>query len=443
MAGLAKTTKAGFAVGQIAGQLFRDVPSLLLLFYLTTVMGIPPAIAGSAIFVPKVLFGALFDLAVGMGSDRMADRFPRRRWLLLGGLFAPVAMLAVFAVPDASRTVQVGWVFVTFSLYMATFSTFSVPYLAQFAEMSSDPQERTELMAWKHGLTGLGVLLSSAVAPALVGKLGGGRSAYLSTATLVGVLCLVCLVTAWKFAGRIAEASNRGKPLALRDLPAAFRDRDFAVLCISAVIMTVASGVSYASFAFFVKFAMHRADAFAQIGVMSTIMAFAVMAGSPLWVGVAARIGKKATYVVGACGHGLITIAWGWMADGPIVLAYVLAGLMAMFNAGWGLIVLSLLSDTIADARERWGENRAGVYSAIWSIIEKAGIALGGTLIVGALLSGSGFDAAAAQKGAAQSAEAISGIVLSYAFVPGIAKLVAAAIIWRFVSNGKDKPDVA
>jgi Na+/melibiose symporter-like transporter len=309
--------------------------------------------------------------------------------------------------------------------------------------MSSDPQERTELMAWKHGLTGLGVLLSSAVAPALVGHMGGGRPAYLTTATLVGVLCLICLVTAWKFAGRIPDGGNRGKPLSLRDLPNAFRDRDFAVLCLSAVIMTVASGISYASFAFFVKFAMHRADAFAQIGVMSAIMAVAVMAGSPIWVGVAARIGKKATYVVGACGHGLVTIAWGWMADGPIVVAYVLAGLMAMFNAGWGLIVLSLLSDTIADARERWGENRAGVYSAIWSIIEKAGIALGGTLIVGALLSASGFDAVAAQKGAEQSAEAISGIVMSYAIVPGVAKLIAAAIIWRFVGTGKGRADVA
>ena len=109
------------------------------------------------------------------------------------------------------------------------------------------------------------------VAPALVGKLGGGRSAYLTTATLVGVLCLVCLVTAWKFAGRIAEAGDRGKPLALRDLPGAFRDRDFAVLCLSAVIMTVASGVSYASFAFFVKFAMHRADAFAQEEILEAV----------------------------------------------------------------------------------------------------------------------------------------------------------------------------
>ena len=110
---------------------------------------------------------------------------------------------------------------------------------------------------------------------------------------------------------------------------------------------------------------------------------------------------------------------------------------MATFNAGWGLVVLSLLSDCIADARERLGENRAGVYSAIWSIIEKAGIALGGTLIVGALLSVNGFDAAAAQHGSMQTAQAVAGIVFSYATLPGLAKLVAAALIWRYIDDGR------
>lgn len=433
--GLSRTTKAGFGLGQVAGQLFRDAPSLLLLFYLTSVMGIEPAIAGAAIFVPKVVFGALFDLWIGLTSDRIAARFPRRRWLLVGGLAAPFAMLGVFAVPHGALAFQVGWVFVTFSAYMAVYSTFSVPYLAQFAEMSADPQERTELMAWKHAFSGLGILFSSSLAPMLVGSLGGGRSAYLATMLLVGLTCLACLLTAWHFAARIPAPKDTARPLSLRDLPSAFADRRFAVLCLSAVIMTVAAGVSYACFAFFVKHALQRTDAFAQMGIMSAIMAAAVMAGSPLWVFVARHIGKKRTYVLAASGHGLILLAWTQLTGAPIIVSWVLAGLMATCNAGWGLIVLSLLSDAIAAARTERGENRAGSYSAIWSVIEKAGIALGGTLVAGALLSASGFDAGAAKQGAAQSAEAISGIVLAYATLPGLAKLVAAALIWRFVAD--------
>ncbi|MFN3551916.1 MAG: hypothetical protein ACK4UL_02315, partial [Novosphingobium meiothermophilum] len=66
-------------------------------------------------------------------------------------------------------------------------------------------------------------------------------------------------------------------------------------------------------------------------------------------------------------------------------------------------------------------------------IIEKAGIALGGTLVVGAILSGWGFDAAAARAGIAQSAQAVAGTVVAYSVVPGVTKLVAALVIWLFV----------
>lgn len=431
--GLGRTTKAGFALGQVAGQLFRDAPSLLLLFYLTNVMGIAPAIAGAAIFVPKVVFGVIFDLWIGVASDRMAPRFPRRRWLLIGGIVAPFAMLGPFAVPEATMMVQVAWVFVTFSAYMAVYSTFSVPYLAQFAEMSSDPVERTELMGWKHGFTGLGVLLSSSFAPMLVNRLGMDRQGHLITMVVLGLIAMTCLLVAWRFAARIREPQAAAKAFAIKDLPRAFADRRFAILCLSAVVMTVGAGISYAGFPFFVKYAMARPEPLHDIGVMSAIMAVAVMAGSPIWVMVAKRIGKKRTYVIAASGHGLVTLLWGQMAHVPMPVAWALAAVMAACNAGWGTIVLSLLSDCIAHARDEHDENRAGTYSAIWSVIEKAGIALGGTLVVGAILSAWGFDAAAARAGVAQSAEAIAGTVMAYSVVPGVTKLIAALIIWRFV----------
>lgn len=430
---LPTSLKAGFGLGQVASQLFRDAPSLLLLFYLTNVMGIPPAIAGMAIFVPKVFFGAVFDLWIGIASDRIASRFPRRRWLLIGGLCAPFAMLGPFAVPEASTAFQVAWVFVTFSVYMVVYSMFSVPYLAQFSEMSADPAERTELMGWKHGFTGLGVLVSSAFAPMLVNRLGMDRQGHLITMVVLGLICLGCLLVAWRFAARIPDRANTGRTLGLRDLPRAFADRRFAILCASAVLMTVGAGISYASFPFFVKYAMARPEPLHDIGVMSAIMAVAVMAGSPLWVMVSKRIGKKKTYVIAATGHGMVTLAWGLMADMPMPVAYAMAALMAACNAGWGTIVLSLLSDCIAEARDVHGENRAGSYSAIWSVIEKAGIALGGTLVVGAILSGWGFDSAAARAGLMQSAGAIAGTIVAYSVVPGLTKLFAALMIWRFV----------
>ncbi len=430
---LPMTTKAGFAVGQIAGQLFRDAPSLLLLFYLANLMGIDPAIAGAAIFVPKVFFGAVFDLSVGISSDKHANRFPRRNWLLIGAIAAPAAMIGPFLLPEQGSLLQTIWVFAAFSFYMAIFSTFSVPFLAQFAEMTDNPAERTELMAWKHAYGGAGLLAGSAGTPVLIHLLGGDRMAYIWSISLIGVICSISLLISWYYAGRIPERQNHARPITLRELPRVFADRNFVVLCLTAIIMTLAAGTAYASYAFFVTYAMDRSDAFVQIGIMTTIMGFVVMAGSPIWVWVAKQLGKKRTYVLAAGSHGALLFVWGSFPDGPIWTAYIFSALLALFNTGWGLIVLSLLSDVIARSREERGENRGGAYSAVWSIIEKAGIAAGGSLIVGSLLSFTGFDAELAKQGIAQSQDAIDGIVLTYAFIPGAAKICAAIIIWLFL----------
>lgn len=438
---LATSTKAGFGVAQVAGQLFRDTPSLLLLFYLTSVMGIDPAIAGTAIFVPKVFFGALFDLWIGVESDRIADRFPRRRWLLIGGIAAPFAMIGPFAVPDAGTAIQVGWVFVTFSLYMAVYSTFSVPYLAQFSEISDDPVERSELMGWKHSFTGLGVLMSSSLAPLLVGLMGGDRQAHIVTMAIMGTVSLCCLLTAWRFASRIPDRKSAGRPFTLRELPKALKDRRFVILCASAVVMTVSAGISYASMPFFFKFVMARPNPLQDMGLLTAVMAASVMITSSLWVQLSKRISKKTTYIIAAVGHGVFTLAWGQIAAMPMVVAYGLAACLAACNAGWGTIALAMLSDCIAAAREETGENRAGSYSAIWSIIEKAGIALGGTLVVGAILSFYGFDAVAARAGGTQTTAALAGIVMAFSTAPGIAKVIAAGLIWRFIHEDDSLPE--
>jgi Na+/melibiose symporter-like transporter len=128
-----------------------------------------------------------------------------------------------------------------------------------------------------------------------------------------------------------------------------------------------------------------------------------------------------------------VVFVWGLGPHAPVEVAYALSALLAVCNAGWGTIVLSLLSDCIAQARDDFGENRAGSYSAIWSAIEKAGIALGGTLIVGLLLTQFGFDSAAAKAGLPQTERALFGILFCYSFLPGVAKLIAAGMIWKFV----------
>jgi GPH family glycoside/pentoside/hexuronide:cation symporter len=81
---ISTATFFGFSLGMIGDRIFRDAPALLLLIYMTNYLAIPPAMAGVAIFVPKLLI-IFVDPIVGTFSDRLNTPWGRRRPPMLAG----------------------------------------------------------------------------------------------------------------------------------------------------------------------------------------------------------------------------------------------------------------------------------------------------------------------------------------------------------------------
>ncbi|MET0246384.1 MAG: MFS transporter, partial [Sphingomonas sp.] len=242
-----------YSFGQIAGQVFRDLPSLLLLFFMTSVLGIAPAIAGAAIFVPKLVWGVGADLMVGVLSDRWKRRFARKNWLLVGAIGAPAAMLLLFHVPEASTGVRIAYVAAVFSLYMIVFASFSVPYLALAGELTTTPRQRNVLMAWRLAFTAAGVMLSGGIAPALVQQFGGGVAGYEAMAIVLVIVCPIALLIAW-FGVTMA---TRGRPEVAPGAPRvrmtageavrALLAPKFSIMLGANLLQLVGQGMSYAA----------------------------------------------------------------------------------------------------------------------------------------------------------------------------------------------------
>ncbi|MET0363290.1 MAG: MFS transporter, partial [Sphingobium sp.] len=252
----------GYGVGQIAGQVFRDVPSLLLLFFMTTVLGIAPAIAGTAIFVPKLVWGVGSDMLVGILSDRWQRRVQRRYWLLAGALGAPVAMLLLFHVPEGSTTLRVAYVAFAFSIYMMVFASFSVPYLAIAGELTADSRQRNVIMAWRLVFTAIGVLTAGAVAPAIVQSHGGGQAAYETMALVLAVVCPLALLAAFFGAGHAAKQSAFVTSTAARvrltphEAVSVLLAPRFSVLLGVNLFQLMGAGMAYASMLYFLSYNM-------------------------------------------------------------------------------------------------------------------------------------------------------------------------------------------
>lgn len=421
--------QVAYGFGQIAGQVFRDVPSLLLLFFMTSVLGVSPALAGTAIFVPKLVGGIVFDVSAGLLSDRLQARFARRHWLLIGALAAPAAMIALFHVPSGSEGEMATYVATAFALYMAVFACLSVPYLAIAGDLQLSPHQRTVLMAWRLAFTAIGVLIAGAVAPAYAAASGGGQPGYEAMAQMLAALCAVSLLVGWWGAGaaarRVGLRPAVQEVLTLRSALLALSDRRFSVLALVNLLQLVAAGMAYAGLMYFISYNLGISDALNRVGPVVLIASIGIIVAQPVWVKVAARIGKRRAYVAAALIHAVAHLGWGASAWGGLPLLYGFALVLGIGNSGWAMLGFSMVSDIA-------GEGKAGLYSAVFIALDKIAFALGGALITGLILSAFGFNAAAATHGGPQPAAALTGILVVFALAPATCNLIAAATFARW-----------
>ncbi|MEZ5498987.1 MAG: MFS transporter [Steroidobacteraceae bacterium] len=430
--GIGLAGQIAYGSGQVAGQVFRDLPSLLLLFFMTNVLGIAPVIAGSAIFVPKLVWGVLCDMVVGIQSDRLRKRVPRHWWLLAGALASPVAMYLLFHVPAGGTVTRVAYLAVAFSLYMAVFATFSVPYLAIASELTTTPQQRTVLMAWRLVFTAGGVLVSGALAPAIVQSHGGGQDAYEFMARVLAVICPVALlitffgVNRFVRAGTPAADASPQTTLKPREAAELISSRRFAPLFYANLMQLAGSGMAYASMLYFLTYNMARPDAFQLVGVIVFVMCAGIILAQPMWVRLAASVGKKPAYVMATLCYSIMYLTWGFSAHASNAVTFLIAFLVAVGNSGWALLGFSLLADLASQ-----DQRRAGLYSAVWIASDKIGFAVGGTLLVGLVLSAFGFDAGRAVAGLPQSSSAMTGVMLAFAVSPALLNLLALLVFRR------------
>jgi glycoside/pentoside/hexuronide:cation symporter, GPH family len=426
-------TQIAYGAGQIASQTFRDVPSLLLLFYMTNVLGIEPAIAGSAIFFPKLFGGIIFDVSTGILSDRWLARFKRRQWLLFGVIAAPAAMIALFHVPAGSPGFQTGYIAAIFSLYMLIYASFSVPYLGIAADLNAPDEGRMMLMVWRMIFTSLGVLLAGAVAPGFAAKMGGGQQGYEAMAVMLGLVCGVALLIAWAGARRAETqvgliqrpAEQRSIGQALRGMTGVLGNRRFTVLVGITVLQLVGGGMAYAALLYFITYNMGRADALTQIGIVVLLASAGIIIGQPLWVNLAKKFGKKPVFIGAALLHAVANLGWGFSATGGVTALYVFALLLGIGNSGWAMLGNTMAVDIA-------GEGETGLYTASWMAADKIGFALGGSFMLGLILSAFGFDATRAAAGLPQSPSAVTGILVGFAIVPALANIIGAALFAKW-----------
>jgi len=432
------STYFGYGVGQIGGQILRDTPALILPIYMTTVLGMEPALAGLSIMIAKA-WVVLADPVSGVLSDKSQSRWGRRRpFILGGGLIAALSFVLLFYVPAFEQQFTLfTYMTVIYLLLNTGYSLFSVPYLTLASEMSDDPNERTTLLSFRNGCLAVGLIMGGALAPKIVSWAAGfgnsPRQGYEWMGLIMGAI--IALSTLWVFFGT-ARARERAPTEAAvplgEQLRIAWANKPFVILIAANIVQYTSAGIGYAGGFFFFAYAFGLGfDAFNVIPIWIIIISLSSIAAMPVLVWAAARFGKMKVYKWSLVLYA-ISIQFYFLADvDSMWIVWLIAVGIGVFNGGFILMSFSILTDTVNYDRLRSGISREGALSSVYSAVDKIANALGAALFLG-FLSLIGFVESSDGTMVEQSDEVLRWITLAYVVAPALLHTGSILILNRY-----------
>jgi len=375
-------------------------------------LGLELALVGVLLLAVRLL-DAVSDPLLGAVADRIPARHGGRKAMIgIGALPLAAGFWLLFNPPAGQAPAP--WLAFSLVLTYLGLSAASIGHFALGSALSRDYAERTRITAAR-GIAALaGVLLAAAVPELLVRSQGAAQGLALFASGYLPLLLLAVMVTLAAGPTSPATAARAVTPSALL-LP--LRNPRFRRLALVFLVNGIAAAVPATLLLFFVADVLQRPDLTPLFLVLYFV---AGAAGMPLWVGLAARIGKSRAWLL-AMAMAVTAFVWAYFLAAGDVAAFatvcVLSGLA--FGADLALPA-SMLADVI-DEDDGHDGRPDGAYFGLWHLLEKLALALAAGVALPLLQWLDYTPGTPAMQGAALS--------WVYALLPCLIKLAAALLL--------------
>lgn len=445
-------TRLLYGFGQISNSVKTFAFGQFLLFFYNSVAGLSGTQTSIAIAV-CLAWDAFIDPFIGHLSDKANLPLGRRHGLMtVGSLWMGLTFFLIFSPPPGLETWQLMlWLIFANVLFRTGNSMFMVPYQALGAELVQDYQKRTSLTGLRSLVAMVGTALtfvslrfffpneSAGTDPKLIAE------NYLPMGITFGVtMAVVGLITVFATLKQYNSLPERTISSTLSNQQTNFRfwqslklsvkNRSFLALTISTSLFFLASAMTAELALYFLTFYLGTIETQNLQLFLLTFFAGGIL-GVLVWLRFSKRVEKQTLYsratLVTAALMGSIYLLFG---DGrlfgtgnirPLLLIYFFVG---VFASTFWFLPASMLADVTDEDRLQTGNNREGAYFGANSFFEQLASALA-LIFSGVLLD---YFAHFEPGQAAQTAETIDRIGISFSIVPALLYLIAALWVLRY-----------
>jgi len=433
-AGLKTREYVGYALGDMASNLFFATFNIFLIYYYVDVWAIPAASISFMMIVTR-LWDAVNDPMMGLIADRTNTRWGKfRPYLLWGAIPYGVCGYLMFAGPDFGAEGKLAYAYATYTLMLMAYTVINVPYSSMLGVISPSSRTRGVASSFRFvGAFGGGFLVSLLCRP-LVKHLGGDNEV-LGFQYTIAIFAVVSIAMFWTCFATTRERVTpppQQKTNVRAELGELLRNRPWLLLLVATIFSTTFMALRQGSTLFYFKYvvgddrtpilfgALDRSTVFLSSGMLAQILGTAGLGF------IVRRVDKKKLAALLSWITG-VTFAVFFIL--PADNFWLLVGVNALgtFCMGPTSALTWAMYGDVADYGE-WKFGRrstALVYSAsLFSI--KTGIMMGGFLVP-VFLAQFGF-----VSNLAQTATAILGITLAFSVVPGLFAIMKGVAIWIY-----------
>ncbi len=406
--------------------LYSFVPT----FYAET-LGIPLALIGTTLLIVR-LFDAINDTLIGWLADRLRPRFGRRRTWFVASV--PLVILGSWNVlwppVDAGA-----WHLGLWSIVLSIGYTGCIlPLSAWGAELATGYTERSQIAGWREGMTLVGTLVATAVPVAIGWQNAGGMHGLAVLAIMIAVaLPLFALLTVWRVPEPKEHSVNR---VNLRDgIGHMIGNKPFLRLAVAFFLNGFGNAIAATLFLLFCSARLGLTD---LRGPFLFLYFLAGVISIPFWTWVSGRISKHRAWCTAMLLAMVFFAPAPFLPEGSIYgfgAVCLLSGLMLGADIA---LPPSMQADVIDVDTARSGEQRSGLYFALWSMTTKLSLAFAAFVAFG-LLAAFGFSADAPET---STQAGITALAFTYGFGPILLKIPAVALMWSFPLGREEVEDL-
>jgi GPH family glycoside/pentoside/hexuronide:cation symporter len=394
--------KTALGVGSLAAFFGYSGVSILAYPVYNMMLGVSAAWIGIALMVPR-LWDAITDPIMGRISDNFHHPRGRRKpFIVCGAIAMGILFALIWQVPtDWSDPLKITYFIILQILFFTAYTVFSVPYFALTYEMTPDYNERTHIMAFCAFFHKVGEFLGGWMLPLatalgvwlVVGSSEINLQGVQAMAWIVGIVIMVMIgmIPGLFVQERFKKKTQAQKKVRLWDsVKGACSSSAFLILVAVIVLNTLSGVLAMGIDQYLLVYFMNDGDMAAgliQKGLLSSGYAVVGFASIPVIIWLAGKFSKKGSlfFVYGLMVFGGImkwfiftpghTIFYlGKVAIDPILLLDPL--LCGPMWVAVKIMLASMMADICDEDEMEHGQRREGMFSAVFSWIEKMVVSL-------------------------------------------------------------------